>query len=329
MIKEIAITPDIFDVARYTDDQVPRLIECLRKLGRMFIRESHGRDNALCIGNLADGAWLAEIRRNVDKCSNPSVKHLLRDLLKQFDTHQVRREYESNLPQDAEEWLQEAIRSHEQNRSFDRIASSSADALPVGKVKGLVGDVTHVVDETFADSIRGSVDVEDNIERQVEALQPLFTRADWLTFVLPDLRENHQPASEGPFLRSCLRSCVKRRDRARGLRVRVVTLAARKSRPETDSKFQKNASDTREHVSDLIRQEAGSHILEPEVIIDPNVLDRYLIAGTGEVDSQRARWAVSLAHPSRNSRASRLSRHATFQLLSAMRLGQLYNEYCQ
>lgn len=299
MLYEIALTPDSLRPHQEGDS-----IEHLRALGRMLLREVHGRDGALCVGNLCEGRWLNAIRSMFRERANPKTAPILEDLAKCLEQYSLERPHSrpnvKHKFSQEHEWAKEAVLCHKTQRPFDRIAIGTAQQREEHRTVEVVTDLASVVDDRYSQSLVNYRRPAHQLNSQSQALSPLLARADWIAFVLPNIRGD---GGEMPLLRRLLEDFARMHARPGAYRALVVTSAKQNATKETDRDYDKYVLETRTRLhSELDRIFADRRSIRLDIIINDNVLNRYIIAGTMSRGSPRARWAVDLSHPYRTGR---------------------------
>lgn len=294
MLYEIALTPDSI-----RPPQEGESVEHLRALGRMLLREVHGQDGALCVGNLCEGRWLRAIESMFDSRATPKTKPLLDDLKKYLKEYSLERPH--SRPQvkhqfsHEHEWAKEAVLCHQKQLPFDRIALGNAQHREEHCAIGVVTDLASVVDAGYADMLKNYCCPGHDLVSQGAALTPLIARADWAAFVLPYLQGDND---ETPFLRHLVRLFSSTHRTAATGHVIVVTRAHPKAEKGRNIKYDEYARRTEDRVLHELNPLTGhSDRLRIRIVINDDVLNRYIIAGSLNRGSPKSRWAVNLGHP--------------------------------
>ena len=286
MLKEIALTPHVFDEASNPDSDA--WLDALDALGHgLFPRGAA----PMVAANLYGGAWMGEVVNKLGSIRDHRVRDRVQRIITQLKNILVPRPLVRGWPEDERGWAEEAIAS----RKFEpisRVVTTNELGREFVPEEGECHGLASVEGDEFWQGISSACPVSMDLDTQVALLRPLCVHAQYLALVMPHVRGG--PDDETEFV------------------VRVVDSAFR--RPVGFSsmfvELHLNADGYQrcpDNLIDTVRQSLAAGLSssgEVRLFLWPKFTERLFIAGDVKIapdgkQTKYPRWGVSFNHIAR------------------------------
>lgn len=311
MIKEIAITPGVFEQSGQANLEDWR--DALLLLIQFFGPSETPKP--IVISNLCNDSWYQFVGRNVTRIVDRKAKERCMQFLQVIDSYLVkRRSYSGDELMEDFTWFQEALLASRDERidcilTSDNTKGQSNDSLTYTIGVGDVAGTPNVFDH--GDDSSPPLD----IKQQIENLGKVLYYADWLKLISPYGLSTEKAFTIQLIEAFAARGSGKEKDVSIYIKHASQSIQGHTSAADSIESTVKTLRRKWKHLKDKV---------QVRLFFEPVRLDRYLLAGTYTISrKEKLRWPIFLGHIAREYSEERTE----WKLLSRSRASEFAKKF--